>query len=61
MKNLSKTKHKTEQVFINEKIEEMLSVLEKRNKLIADYYRNLVLPDEEVSEADDKVTDEPVL
>lgn len=60
MKNLSENKHANEQVLISTKIEEMLSVLERRNKLIANYCKSFVMPDEQGLEVGAKKQKQPV-
>ena len=60
MKTPRKSQQEKEQALINQRIEEMLSVLEQRNKLIAEYYRSFVLQDDQVLETGFKEQDEPV-
>ncbi len=60
MKTTQETRHENEQEIINKKIENMLSVLEKRNKLIAEYYRSFLMPDEHFQGKDSKEQNDPV-
>ena len=53
MKTSQTNKHTEGQICINKKIEEMLSVLEERSKMIAENYRKIKITEEEQASGSD--------